>query len=108
MRNAFREVLDALVSHRQARAVGEAEVRRSEALAKAEQIAALRYDNGMSSYLEVLDARRNLFQAQINGIDARRAQLSAVADLALALGGGWRATEVVVLPNPRQGLKSSP
>jgi multidrug efflux system outer membrane protein len=90
VRNAFREVLDALVTHRQAREVGEAETRRAAAYGKAAELAALRHENGLTSYLEVLDARRNLFQAQINGIEARRAQLSAVSDLALALGGGWR------------------
>lgn len=91
VRNAFREVLDALVTHRQARTVGEAETRRATAYGKAAELARLRHENGLTGYLEVLDARRNLFQAQINGIEARRAQLSAVADLALALGGGWRA-----------------
>jgi multidrug efflux system outer membrane protein len=91
VRAAFREVLDALVAHRQAREVGEAETRRVEALAKAAELAALRHENGMTGYLELLDARRNLFQARANGIEARRAQLAAVADLALALGGGWNA-----------------
>jgi multidrug efflux system outer membrane protein len=94
VRNAFREVLDALAAHRQAREAGEAETRRAEALAKAAELAALRYDNGMTGYLELLDARRNLFQARANGIEARRAQLAAVADLALALGGGWKDAEV--------------
>jgi multidrug efflux system outer membrane protein len=93
VRNAFREVLDALVAHRQAREVGDAETRRVEALTKAADLASLRYDNGMTGYLELLDARRNLYQARANGIEARRAQLAAVADLALALGGGWREVD---------------
>lgn len=94
VRNAFREVLDALVTHRQAREAGEAETRRVAALAKATDLAALRHENGLTGYLELLDARRNLFQARANDIEARRAQLAAVADLALALGGGWRASEI--------------
>jgi outer membrane protein, multidrug efflux system len=93
VRNAFKEVLDALVTHRQARASGEAEARRVEALAKAAELAALRHENGLTGYLELLDARRNLYQARANGIEARRAQLAAVADLALALGGGWREAD---------------
>jgi len=92
VRNAFREALDALVAHRQAREAGEAETRRIEALAKAADLAALRHEHGMTGYLELLDTRRNLFQARANAIEARRAQLAAVADLALALGGGWQAT----------------
>jgi multidrug efflux system outer membrane protein len=84
-------VLDALIAHRQARELAEAEGRRVVALAGAVQVADLRYRNGLANYLTVLDAQRNLLQADLNRIDARRAQLSATADLAKALGGGWQA-----------------
>jgi len=98
VRNAFREVLDALVTHRQSREAGEAEMRRVEALGRAAELAGLRYQNGMTGYLELLDAQRNLFQARASGIEARRAQLAAVADLAQALGGGWQAGTRRTLP----------
>lgn len=91
VRQAFREVLDALVAHRQARELAEAEGRRAEALTGALALADLRYRNGLSNYLTVLDAQRNLLQAELNRIDARRAQLSAAANLAKALGGGWHS-----------------
>jgi multidrug efflux system outer membrane protein len=91
VRQAFREVLDALIAHRQARELADAEGRRAKALAGAQELADLRYRNGLSNYLTVLDAQRNVLQAELNRIDARRAQLSASADLAKALGGGWRA-----------------
>jgi multidrug efflux system outer membrane protein len=90
---AFKEVLDALVMHRQARDTGAAEMRRIEALKRAAELADLRYRNGVSNYLEALDARRNLFQAEQGGIEARRAQLAATADLFKALGGGWNSTQ---------------
>lgn len=86
---AFKEVLDALILHRQARETGEEEVRRVGALKRAAELAELRYQNGVSNYLEVLDARRNLFQAEQGGIEARRMQLAATAYLFKALGGGW-------------------
>ena len=89
LQQAFREVLDALVAHRQARELQEAESRRAEALGRALELAELRYKNGVSSYLEVLDAQRNLYSAQQNRIEARRSQLAAVTDLNKALGGGW-------------------
>ncbi|MEW5769692.1 MAG: efflux transporter outer membrane subunit [Pseudomonadota bacterium] len=92
VRQAFREVLDALVAHRQARELAEAEGRRAEALHGALELADLRYRNGLTNYLTVLDAQRNALQAELNRIEARRAQLSASADLAKALGGGWQAT----------------
>ena len=91
LRIAFKEVLDALVAARQARAAEDAESRRSEALARAAELAGARYQNGVTSYLEVLDAQRNLYQAQQNRIEARRAQLAATAALFKALGGGWNA-----------------
>ena len=86
---AFKEVLDALVAHRQAREIGLAEADRTTALKRAAELADLRFQNGVSNYLEALDARRNLFQAEQGGIEARRAQLAATADLFKALGGGW-------------------
>lgn len=90
VRQAFREVLDALIAHRQARELAEAEGRRSEALGSALEVAELRHRNGLVNYLTVLDAQRNLLQADLNRIEARRAQLAAATDLAKALGGGWR------------------
>lgn len=89
LRVAFKEVLDALVAARQARAAEEAETRRAQALARAAELAGLRYQSGVAAYLEVLDAQRNLHQAQQNRIEARRTRLAAAADLFKALGGGW-------------------
>ena len=89
---AFREVLDALVAHRQAVELGSADQRRAAALARTLELAELRYRNGVDNYLQVLDAQRNLYQAQQGVIDARRAQLAATADLIKSLGGGWKGT----------------
>ena len=59
------------------------------ALRRQVYLATLRYDNGYSNFLDVLDAERNLFSAELGLADARRAHLSAVVDLYRALGGGW-------------------
>lgn len=93
VRTAFREVLDALVAARQAREVEAAESRRASALTRAAELADLRYQNGISSYLEVLDAQRNLHQARQARIEARRTQLAATAALMKALGGGWAGVQ---------------
>lgn len=90
---AFKEVLDALVTHRQARESGIAEAERVKALKRASELADLRFRNGISNYLEALDAQRNLLQAEQGGIEARRAQLAATADLYKTLGGGWENTQ---------------
>ena len=65
------------------------------ALKRSLRLARLRYDNGYSSYLEVLDAERGLFQAELDAIDAQRQRLSATVELYKALGGGWQATPQV-------------
>jgi multidrug efflux system outer membrane protein len=95
IQNAFKDALDALVAQRKAREVMEAEQRRIQALNSAMQLAQLRYDNGVASFLELLIAERALLDAQLNQVDAQRAQLSASADLFKAMGGGWDG-----LPDP--------
>src|SRR5690606_38960401 len=52
-------------------------------------LATTRYRNGYSSFLEVLDAQRNLFNAELAQVQAREAQLLALVALYRALGGGW-------------------
>jgi multidrug efflux pump subunit AcrA (membrane-fusion protein) len=52
-------------------------------------LAQKRYRNGVLAYLDVLDARRRLFEAQISVSFARQGQLFSLVDLYKALGGGW-------------------
>jgi outer membrane protein, multidrug efflux system len=89
IQNAFKDTLDALVAQRTARAALDAEQARVTALQNAYKLAQLRYDNGVSSLLDVLDVERGLLDAELNRIEAQRAQLAATADLFKALGGGW-------------------
>jgi multidrug efflux system outer membrane protein len=89
IQNAFKDTLDALIVQRKARERLEAEQARVSALQKALELAQLRYGNGVSSLLDVLDAERGLLDAQLNRVEAQRTQLTATADLFKALGGGW-------------------
>jgi multidrug efflux system outer membrane protein len=95
IQNAFKDALDALVTQRKAREAMEAEQIRIEALQASLRLAQMRYDNGVSSLLEVLIAERSLLEAQLNRVEAQRAQLSASADLFKAMGGGWNALPAV-------------
>jgi multidrug efflux system outer membrane protein len=88
--SAFADVRNALSAQESARQVLASENTRSAALAQALKQAELRYQTGISSHLELLDVERNYLQAQLNRLDAERAQRSAVADLFKALGGGWQ------------------
>lgn len=89
IQNAFKDTLDALVAQRKARETYEAEQNRVNALESSYKLAQMRYDNGVSSLLDVLDVERGLLDAELNRIEAQRAQLAAAADLFKALGGGW-------------------
>jgi outer membrane protein, multidrug efflux system len=91
--NAFREVLDAIESQQRALEVLQTEARRARALERAYQLAQLRYQNGVASQLDVIDAERQLLQAELNRIDAQRASRASVADLYRALGAGTSARE---------------
>jgi len=86
---ALREVSDALnqfyKSGESLQALLDLERSSAEYLGLAEK----RYRNGVLAYLDVLDAQRLLFEAQISVSDARQAQLFALVDLYKALGGGW-------------------
>lgn len=89
IQNAFREVRVALAAQSRARESFEAEGARAAALASALRLARLRYDNGLASQLDVIDAERNLLAAEIARYEALRAQRAAVVDLFKALGGDW-------------------
>jgi len=89
VQNAFRDVRNALIAQAKARERLAAEGDRVAALRTTLRFARLRYVNGMTSQLEVLDAERNLLAAEQNRIDALRARRAAIADLFKALGGTW-------------------
>ncbi len=87
VRTAFGEVRNALVAQRRAREIYDAETERANALAETLRLARLRYQSGIASQLEVMDAERGLLDARAARIDALRAHREAVADLFRALGG---------------------
>jgi multidrug efflux system outer membrane protein len=92
--NAFGDVRNALSAQASAQQVMSFESTRSTALESAFKQAELRYKAGIANRLELLDVERNYLQAQLNKLDAERAQRSAVADLFKALGGGWNKQDV--------------
>jgi multidrug efflux system outer membrane protein len=92
--NAFGDVRNALSAQAAAQQVLTYESARSTALESAYKQAGLRYQAGIASRLELLDVERSYLQAQLNRLEAERAQRSAVADLFKALGGGWKKQDV--------------
>jgi multidrug efflux system outer membrane protein len=86
---AFREVEDALIAVRTARVQSESQAQQVTALQSALKLAELRYKGGLANYLDVLVARRNLFEAELAWTSTRRLLLASVVQLYKALGGGW-------------------
>lgn len=89
VQSAFKDAHDALVEDASARASLAAQAARTENLRNAYTLSDMRYQAGYSPYLEVLDAQRQLLQAQTLEILAARDARLALVDLAQALGGGW-------------------
>jgi len=86
---AFKDAHDALAANETTRAALAAQTTRRDNLQRAYELSDLRYKSGYSPYLEVLDAQRQLLQAQTLQILAARDVRLALVDLAKALGGGW-------------------
>jgi outer membrane protein, multidrug efflux system len=89
IQEAFREVNDSLVDQDRTREQLKAQKRQVDALQQYASIARLRYENGYTSYIEVLDAERSLFNVQLQYTQTQQAQMQAMINLYLAMGGGW-------------------
>ncbi|RKF18982.1 efflux transporter outer membrane subunit [Altericroceibacterium spongiae] len=88
---AFRDVSDAMVRRRQLRRQVDTTRELLEAQRERARLAQLRFDSGRSAYLEVLDAQRDLFNAEQTLVQLRRAEIASVVALYSALGGGFAA-----------------
>ena len=86
---ALTESNDALAGARYGRDQLVARATQARALGRAFFLAERRYRSGVSSYLEVLDAQRRLFDAQLALVQVQRQYLVSTVDLYRALGGGW-------------------
>jgi NodT family efflux transporter outer membrane factor (OMF) lipoprotein len=87
---AFREVSDALIRYDRTREQRGQQDHLVEALTEATRLSTLRYQGGADSYLQVLNAERDLFQGQLTQAQLRLQELQAYVDLYRALGGGWQ------------------
>jgi multidrug efflux system outer membrane protein len=90
IRQAFREVADALVGYRKLREFREQQTLLVEAARDGRRLADIRYQGGATSYLEVLDADTRLFAAELGFAQAQLGEMSALVEIYRALGGGWQ------------------
>jgi outer membrane protein, multidrug efflux system len=87
--NAMREASDALTGIRTTRDEVAANASRVASLRAALNLAQLRYNSGLAPYLDLLDAQRSLFAAELSLSQAELRQLTAVVVLYKAIGGSW-------------------
>ena len=89
IQNGFREFEDALIDQNRTRVQLDAQAKQVEALATYARLARLRYENGYTSYIEVLDAERSLFNGKLSYAQTQDTLLRALINLYKAMGGGW-------------------
>ncbi len=91
IQQAFREVEDGLIDQAKSRDQLQAQRQQVVALQGYARLARLRYDNGYTSYIEVLDAERSLFNAELSYIQTQAVLFRALVGLYRSMGGGWVA-----------------
>jgi multidrug efflux system outer membrane protein len=91
IQSAFREVADGLAARGTYDDQLAALQRSSDAERRRLDLANMLYANGVDSYLNVLTAQTDLYNAQIAVVSARLNRLTSLVDLYRALGGGWLA-----------------
>ncbi len=86
---AFADVDNALASYRNLNEEHLARKQQVDAAAKSLTLSQARYDNGYTSYLEVIIMQTNLFDAQLAESLTMQQKLNSIVSLYKALGGGW-------------------
>ncbi|WP_206753316.1 MULTISPECIES: efflux transporter outer membrane subunit [unclassified Lentimonas] len=94
--NALQEVSNVLSGYQQAQLQEAADRKLLVAAQKYNRLALLQYRGGVLGYIDVLDAQRQLFDAELSVTQSRRDRLQALASLYRVLGGGWDPQSVAV------------
>ena len=97
---AFREVEDAMVAVRTYEAEYDRRLLQLAAARNATDLSWVRYEGGLTSYLEYLELQRSLFSAELKASETRQLQLTSVVELYKALGGGWNPVADAVDDSP--------
>ena len=108
VQGAFREVSDGLIAYQRSREFRQKLEERTQANRDATAIANVRYDGGVTSYLEVIYNEQELFSAELALAQAQRNELLSVVQLYRALGGGWAESFVIKGAGVTMTVKESP
>ena len=91
IQTAFAEVSDALIAHQRIRESRMKQEALVVALTDRLRLAYVRYNGGVDTQLNALDADRDLFNAQLDLAQIQLNELLSVVQLYKALGGGWQS-----------------
>jgi outer membrane protein, multidrug efflux system len=109
IQTAFQEVADALITLQKSREQLSVQYDQVAALSTYAHLARLRYEGGYTSYIEVLDAERSLFNAQLSYAQTQGAELTSFVSLYKAMGGGWVVkAEQMTQPPASQPMAGGP
>ena len=86
---AFKETYDAIVDYNNSQEIYESRLKLEQSAYTTMNLASLQYINGYINYLDVLDAQRTYFDAQLSLNNAILGKQLALIKLYKALGGGW-------------------
>ena len=104
MQNAFREVSDSLIAYQRTQEFRARQEERTQANREATDLANIRYDGGVTSYLEVLYNEQELFTAELNLAQARLNELLSVVSTLPRPGRRLADTGVLARPEHEQPL----
>jgi NodT family efflux transporter outer membrane factor (OMF) lipoprotein len=90
IQTAFREVADSLVGFHKTGDQHQQQQLLVGALRESNRLSTVRYEGGLDSYLQVLDAQRSLFESELVEARLRRDVLLSFVQLYRSLGGGWQ------------------
>jgi multidrug efflux system outer membrane protein len=90
IQHAFGDVSDALIGYQKSHQVRVRQEQTVGDLAESVRLSIMRYRGGTTTYLEVLDGQRSLFDAELTLAQARGTECQNLVQLYRALGGGWQ------------------
>ena len=102
--NAFRETNDALTGSERKIEQLQLQANRVEALREFARLSRLRFDKGVSGYLEVLVADNELFAAELASVGLQAERYTQLINVYQSMGGGWVDIATSMAPPP-QDLK---
>jgi outer membrane protein, multidrug efflux system len=90
---AFGEVSTSLSAHQELAKAYQEQLTSVEAYRESVRLSSIRYDSGLSSYLEIIDAEIEMYPAERSAIIYDLGRKLALVDLYRALGGGWNLND---------------